>query len=1176
MRPFTLQPVRRLLYAPLLLFVTCALLLSVGCTTERQSQSSTSPGTTEQVDTVRILVFSVTAGYRHRVIPYGNEQIAQMSERIKELTGARHVEVDIIDDEDGDASAFPSDFETLSRYHTIVWNSTTGSPLNEAQQAAFKAYIQAGGGYAGIHAASDTHYDWPWYGDLVGAYFDGHPDRQEGELNVTDRSHPSTRHMPARYRLYDEFYDFHRNPRGHVHVLMTINEDSYEGAGMEGGRVDHPMAWSHYYDGGRAWFTALGHTQQAWEDEYFLEHVLQGILWAGGLVEGDSEATVWDSYEQVTVTQDISEPMSMSVAPDGRIFLIQRTGEILVTNTEQTDIALALKLDVHYAREDGGLGIVVDPNFAENGWVYVYYSPELEAAPHAQQGHGHHGSAQAEDIKDEMPYNRLSRFVVTGDTLDPASEVEILRVHHTREGGRHSGGDLQFGPDGALWLSTGDDIGGPGIDGYTPTYDQDFETKTATDARGTAANTADLRGKMIRIFPHEDGSYSIPEDNLFTVERGYGDEIEAGLVRPEIFLMGARNPFRFGVDSETGWLYYADYGPDATEWSPERGPIGIREYNQVREAGNAGWPMVRGPQLAYPDYDWAQRKPIALFDPDNPINDSPFNTGLRELPPVQPATLYVPRHGLWDVFVNPPKDHPWGDAWDVPEKPPFPQLTNSAPNGGPMYRHKATHAPTALPEAFDGKWFIGEWSGGRLLMVSFDEQGDFLEIEPFFPPLDIHRPHDIEIGPDGHLYVLDYGASWSGRDNPGIYRIDYLPRGQGVLALDWELDNSVMAPGSSTRLRARLDTRFEQTVRDIEVSVLGQRDGLRVEAQGELARARLGAGESYDIVWDIAVDADAFGGEQTLILRVKYLDRSGQIRWLSQQLTLTVDGPVEVPFGFNLGGNEAVEIQGLTFQPWPHIAVQSLSDEPESERYSGDIEGAGRPLRDLYQTAHVGRDLGYRVALANGTYDLRLHFSEVSEDAQGANARIFDVRVQGERVLTDFEIAAERDFAQMLTVTLNGVEVVDGYLRLETESKGNRTLLSGFEVRESIERLPSDLSLAADEAFDPAQTIRIKGDMGGWTGIAPESIKGVRNPTLVLTEGETYTLEWLNADGVYHNFAVASDGLQSFFFVSSGTTGVEAAETVEFTAESGMGVYLCTPHPEDMLGQIRVVEAEGD
>lgn len=1109
-------------------------------------------------DTVRVLVFSVTDGYRHSVIPFANQQIVEMSDRMKEQTGAEEVLIDVIDDPDGDASQFPDQYSELSSYHTIVWNSTTGSPLNEDQQSAFMQYIQAGGGYVGVHAASDTHYDWPWYGDLVGAYFDGHPDRQVGELNITDKSHPSTKHMPARYTLYDEFYDFHRNPRGNVHVLMTINEDSYEGAGMENGRVDHPMAWSHFYDGGRAWYTALGHTTEAFEDDLFLEHLLQGILWAGGFTEGDAEATAWDSYNQVKITGEIAEPMSMTIAPDGRIFLIQRTGEILIIpQTSDSDITTALNLDVYHQREDGGLGIVVDPDFEKNGWIYVYYSPANELL----------------DSSEDMPYNLLSRFTVQGNSIDSDTEVEILRVHHTRAGGRHSGGDLQFGPDGSLWVSVGDDIGGAGIDGYTPTYDLDHETKTATDARGTAGDTSDLRGKILRIIPHEDGSYSIPQDNLFTKEKGYKKEIEAGLVRPEIFVMGTRNPFRFGVDSKTGWLYYADYGPDARQWSVDRGPIGIREYNQVREAGNAGWPMVRGPNIPYLDYDWENERPIAPFSPDKPINNSPFNKGLTELPPVMPATMYVPRHGLWDVFVNPPEDHPWGDIWQVPEKPPFPQLTDSAPNGGPMFRTSETHGPTALPAYYDGKWFIGEWSSGRILVVSFDDEGNFQEIEPFYP-VDLYRPHDIEIGPNGHLYVLDYGRSWSGLDNPAVYRIDYHTEGIGSVEFDFELDRDTITPETTAEISSSIQTRLGLPVWDLDVSVSSNSEHIRFEAINVTESDFLAPDDSYQLRWKVSADEEISGGVYDISINVRYTDGKGNIRWIRDQAELTVDAPLHIPFAFNLGDESEVrniEIQGLRFQQLPHIAVNNVHDSPEHVLSDDSILGTEHER--IYQTGHTGKNLGYRISVPNGIYSLRLHFAEIREEVPSGENAGFDVIVQEDTISAGLNIIEQYGRSQAVSATLENVEVRDGFLNIELLSSQAGSVISGFEVRHRIDLLQNDILFRdiEDRVFDPNETIKLNGAMPGWIGTTPVSIDEVRNPILILKKGETYTIEWTNTDGVFHNFAIQDDD-NDILLLSDGTSGVGIVETVEFTATAEMKEYICVPHPIEMRGKIIVVE----
>jgi len=266
-------------------------------------------------------------------------------------------------------------------------------------------------------------------------------------------------------------------------------------------------------------------------------------------------------------------------------------------------------------------------------------------------------------------------------------------------------------------------------------------------------------------------------------------------------------------------------------------------------------------------------------------------------------------------------------------------------------------------------------------------------------------------------------------------------------------------------------------------------------------------------------------------------------------------------------------VQGLGFANWPHIALQALGDTSEVLAYEDEITAADDE-EALYKSAHIGSNLGYQVAVPNGSYDVRLHFAEIAESVDADNPRVVDWLIQGETVVADFDLVAERGFAQAVTLTATGVEVTDGTLRLESVSHQNVSLLSGFDVRESIELLPTDLSLdvSAEDALDPAQTIRIKGDMGGWTGVEPESIRGVRNPTLVLQEGETYTMEWRNVDGVYHNVALASEGLGQFFFVSSGVTGVDETEIVEFTAAEGMGAYLCTPHPEDMLGRIRVVD----
>jgi type 1 glutamine amidotransferase len=209
---------------------------------------------------VDILLFTYTSGYRHQSISKANQVITQVLKgRIKEETGADTVNIDVIDGV-GVSQEFPTSAEGLAKYNTLVFVNSTGSSLQDPRQRqAFQEYIRNGGGFVGVHATADAGYHWPWYGELVGAYFDNHPSVQEATLAVEDQHHPSTEHLDPKWVHTDEWYDYEPNPRGDVHVLLSINEDTYNNAGMENGRVDHPMAWCQEFQGGRSWYTNLGH-----------------------------------------------------------------------------------------------------------------------------------------------------------------------------------------------------------------------------------------------------------------------------------------------------------------------------------------------------------------------------------------------------------------------------------------------------------------------------------------------------------------------------------------------------------------------------------------------------------------------------------------------------------------------------------------------------------------------------------------------------------------------------------------------------------------------------------------------------------------------------------------------------------------------------------------------------
>jgi type 1 glutamine amidotransferase len=213
-----------------------------------------------------ILVFSKTAAYRHKSIPAGIAAV----EALGEQAGLR---VDVSES----ASAFSD--ERLARYRAVVFLNTSGDVLDVSQRAAFERFVQRGGGFVGIHSASDTEYDWPWYGRLVGAYFHNHPAIQRAALLV-DRDDASTAHLPVRWLRTDEWYNFRDTSWEPLQVLIRLDESSYTGGTMG---AMHPITWRHGFDGGRAWYTAMGHTDESYAEPAFRQHLLEGIKWAAGI-----------------------------------------------------------------------------------------------------------------------------------------------------------------------------------------------------------------------------------------------------------------------------------------------------------------------------------------------------------------------------------------------------------------------------------------------------------------------------------------------------------------------------------------------------------------------------------------------------------------------------------------------------------------------------------------------------------------------------------------------------------------------------------------------------------------------------------------------------------------------------------------------------------------------------
>lgn len=220
----------------------------------------------------RVLVFSKTAGFRHGSIETGVEAV-------KEIGAENGFSVEASED----ASIFNAG--DLARFQAIVFLNTTGTIFDGDQREAMQAFIRGGGGYVGVHSAADTEYDWEWYGKLVGGYFKTHPRIQEAIIEVENQTHPATRHLPGQWRRADEWYSYRANPRDKgLHVLMALDTDSFEGSVMGD---DHPIAWFHEFEGGRAFYTGLGHTKASYGEEAYRAHLLGAIRWAAGVTGGE-------------------------------------------------------------------------------------------------------------------------------------------------------------------------------------------------------------------------------------------------------------------------------------------------------------------------------------------------------------------------------------------------------------------------------------------------------------------------------------------------------------------------------------------------------------------------------------------------------------------------------------------------------------------------------------------------------------------------------------------------------------------------------------------------------------------------------------------------------------------------------------------------------------------------
>ncbi|MEU3840417.1 ThuA domain-containing protein [Streptomyces sp. NPDC028635] len=323
---------------------------------------ATAPAASQPGDGKRVLVFSKTAGFRHDSIPDG---VAAL----KQLGAGGGFTVDATED----AGAFTPG--NLRRYAAVVFLSTTGDVLNPAQQRAFEDYVHRGGGYAGVHAAADTEYDWAFYGGLAGAYFQSHPAIQPATVNVEDRAHPATAHLGPVWERTDEWYNYRSNPRERAHVLASLDESSYSGGTMNG---DHPIAWCQEYQGGRAFYTGGGHTKESYADPAFRQHLLGGIRYAIGAAQADCRPE--NGYRPLfdgtsTAGWKQAGPGSFTLSEDGTLTSSGGLGLLWYANASFG--SYSLKLDWKTAGDDNS-GVFVGFPPSDDPWSAVDNGYEVQ------------------------------------------------------------------------------------------------------------------------------------------------------------------------------------------------------------------------------------------------------------------------------------------------------------------------------------------------------------------------------------------------------------------------------------------------------------------------------------------------------------------------------------------------------------------------------------------------------------------------------------------------------------------------------------------------------------------------------------------------------------------------------------------------------------------------------
>jgi glucose/arabinose dehydrogenase/type 1 glutamine amidotransferase len=633
---------------------------------------------------------------------------------------------------------------------------------------------------------------------------------QQAVVDVTDRQHPAGKDLPLKWTRSDQWLNWDPNPIGKVQTIAQVEEGSYD-PGLNSNGPFHPISWCRDYDGGRSFYTGMGRTDDSYTtDTQFRSHLLGAIEWTTGMVRGDCQATIASNYKIERLTgqnqpgqlDQIGEPHGLTIAPDGKVFYIGKAacptgpisdwndpnvglgcGTIHQWDPKTKKVKLLTTLDVMGNRgsgselvknEEGLVGITLDPDFPKNGWIYIYWMP--------------HESIDRDNQIGQRTVSRLT-YDFTTQSIDKSTRKDLLHWDTQIHSCCHAGGGMAFDKDGNLYIGSGDNNSSQGAGaGYSGNnWTLDYKGVSFQDARRTAGNTNNLNGKILRIHPEPDGTYTIPKGNLFTGNEGGG-----GKARPEIYVMGVRNIARIAYDKTNDWLTAGWVGPDAGAPDPELGPAKYETATVITSAGNQGWPYCMGNKQPYRNRSNTDASVLTnWYDCDHLQNTSPRNTGLVDIPPARDNMIWYSPQGGGAVY--PTRSDGSGLPTYVQSQATYtePYLTGGgqAIMDGPTYHRSEvdTNSGVAWPSYWDNKWFIGDESNANnRVAVTVTSDNVKQQAPPAFAE-DLRQIipggrgdnllqswMDAKFGPDGALYMLDYAGGFFSLDsNQKLIRISY-------------------------------------------------------------------------------------------------------------------------------------------------------------------------------------------------------------------------------------------------------------------------------------------------------------------------------------------------------------------------------------------------------------------